>query len=244
MIVRALVCAIVVVFGVALSPAYAGDVECSLWSSGVSRSLFNNSGGYATTGAAFLASPECAHTPIGVYGNLFLSAPIADFETGAEIDGRVGMRRTFGHISTDVSVAWYYFGVGHDTWLNTGDARARIAYTFDSVNNITISPYAGVDAQRSFTMYDNAFAVFGGTTVSWTFPNAPGKPTFSADAAVWSYTTSFGPNKGPIWSLSAQIGFEVAPNVIIGPRALWAWGGTGDDERFKDMYGIFAVMKF
>lgn len=237
---------IAIVFSIVSVTAQSTETSrfsCSLWTQAVSRALFNNTGTFATKGPAIFAVPECIDTKSGMYGNLFLIIPTKDFDTGKEIDVRIGRRFKAGQYDVDASAAFYYFGVDGDMY-RTGNARMRVSRTFD-VSNITIVPYGMMDYQRSLTFHTNSLGLAAGAVVEKKLTSLPGTPTLALDVSGWKYATTASPNKGPIWPLDVSITFPVTQKVTVGGRIMQTWGNVVDSSfKPKHMAGIFAYTSF
>jgi len=220
-------------------------LSCSLWTTVMSRGLFFNSGTFATKGPVLMAVPECSNSA-GWYGNLFLIAPIGDFDTGKEADGRGGRRfKTMG-FDVDASVAVYRFSAGPGDLYTTLNGRVRVSRTFGVRNGISVQPYGYLDYQYSPTLHDNDFAYAGGVVIDSKLSGLPGKPDLSVDLGRWEHTTTWNPRKGPIWSVQASLGYEVvAKRVTFGPRFQQSWGNVVETG-FKpsNMWGVFAAYQF
>ena len=239
-----------VLFGLAflafanLANAADDRFSCSLWAQVASRSLFNNSGVWGTEGAVLMAVPECTDKETGLYGNLFLAAPLKSFETGKEIDARLGKRFKAGQLDIDASLAVFYFGVAGDMY-RTGDARVRVSRTYDIGNEVSVQPYGYAEYQRSFTFHANQLGFAAGAVISSKMNSLPGKPNLSADIGCWKYTTISAPNKGPICATDIQLGFEVTKNVTLGPRVMHVWGSVADQSnKPKHMVSMTAFIAF
>lgn len=234
------------VFAGLASAADADSLNCSVWSTLVSKGLFFNSGTFATKGPVVMVVPECSDKKTGYYGNLFLIAPIGNFDTGKEVDVRGGRRFSAGGLDVDASAAYYHFGVGPgESMYNTWNGRVRISRTFNARKDVSIQPYVYLDYQRSTTLHDNAFAFAGGAVIDSKLNGLPGKPDLSIDLGGWKHTTTWSPHKGPVWSVQATLGYEVTKKVTFGPRFQQSWGNVVDTG-FKPsrMWGVFATYQF
>ncbi len=223
-----------------------GRLTCSVWSTMMSKGLFFNSGTFVTKGPVLMAIPECADKETGLYGNLFLIAPIGNFETGKEVDVRGGRRFGAGGLDVDASVAYYHFGVGPgESMYNTWNGRMRVSHTFDVRKGLSVQPYMYLDYQYSQTLHDNDFAFAGGAVVDSKLSGLLGKPGLSVDLGGWKHTTTWAPNKGPVWSLQMSLGYQVTKSVVFGPRFQQSWGNVEDTSfKPKNMWGVFAVIGF
>lgn len=229
------------------SLASAADrFSCSVWTTLMSRGLFFNSGTFATKGPVLMAVPECVEKSSGLYGNLFLIAPIGNFDTGKEIDARLGRRFKAGGLDLDTSVAYYHFGVGPgESMYDTFNGRVRVSRTFDVRRGVSVQPYGYLDYQRSLTLHDNAFAFAGGAIVDSKLSGLPGKPDLSVDLGGWKHTTTWAPNKGPVWSAQVSLAYQVSKNLTMGPRFQQSWGNVVDRSyKPSNMWGAFAVITF
>jgi hypothetical protein len=226
------------------SAAQAEQYQCSLWTQGVSRALFNNTGTFVTTGPALFVVPECVHTSTGFYGNLFFIAPTKDFSTGKEVDLRVGKRFTSASIDIDASAAYYYFGIDGEMY-RTGDVRLRASRTFNLSPGTSITPYGIADYQRSFTNRTNSLGWAGGAAISTKLNGMPGKPTLTVDVAVWKYSTTVAANKGAILPLDVSLNFPVTQKVTLGVKAMQVWGNILDESyKPKRMAGVSLFTTF
>lgn len=222
----------------AVQAADTNRFSCSLWTQVVSRALFNNTGTFVTTGPAIFAVPECVDAETGLFGNLFLIAPTKEFNTGKEIDIRLGKRFKAGGLDVEASVANYYFGVGGDLY-DTGNGRVRISRTIDAGFG-TVQPYGVADYSHSFSFHTNSLGLAAGAVTNSKLNSWPGKPDLSVDIAGWKYTTIVAPSKGPIWSLDVSLGFPVTNKVTIGMRVTQTWGSVASDGRMPEhMVGLF-----
>lgn len=214
--------------------------SCSMWGTIVSRSLFNNSGTFATKGPALIAIPECSDQT-GLYGSLFLSVPLRTFSVGKEIDVRLGKRFELGGFSWDVSIADYYFGIGAHHMYNTIDGRVKVSRPFTIGTDNTIRPYVIGDYQRSLDLRNSASAVAIGATADTKIMKLPGQPTLAGEVSIWYYPTTFAPNKGPVRDLDLSLSYQVNKGVSVGPRARWTWGDVSapGDRHPKSMIGAF-----
>ncbi len=224
--------------------ANAADLNCSVWSTLMSRGLFFNSGTFVTTGPVLMTVPECSNRA-GWYVNLFLIAPIGDFDTGKEHDERGGRRFNAGGLDVDASVAHYRFSASPGDLYSTWNGRVRLSHTSDLGKGTSVQPYVYLDYQYSPTLHDNAFAYAGGVVVDARMHNLPGKPLLSVDLGGWEYTTTRAPHNGPITSLQASLGYRVTNRVTFGPRAQWSWGNVVDTSlKPKNMWGVFGTYQF
>jgi hypothetical protein len=211
----------------------------------MSKGLFFNSGTFATKGPVVMAVPECADKKTGLYGNLFLIAPIGDFDTGKEVDVRVGRRFNVGGLDIDASAAYYRFSAGPGDLYGTWNGRVRLSRTFSVRKGIGVQPYGYLDYQYSPTLHDNDFAFAGGVVLDSKLNGLPGKPGLSVDLGGWKHTTTWSPYKGPIWSVQASLGYEVTKKFTFGPRFQQSWGNVADESRKpKNMWGVFATYQF
>lgn len=238
--------AILFAFASLVNAAGTGRLNCSVWSTMMSRGLFFNSGTFVTKGPVVMAVPECSDKETGLYGNLFLIAPIGNFETGKEVDVRGGRRFKTGGLDIDASVAYYHFGVGPgESMYGTWNGRVRASRTFSIRNGVSVQPYGYLDYQYSPTLHDNDFAFAAGAVISSKLNGLPGKPDLSVDLGSWKHTTTWSPHKGPVWSVQASLEYEVAKNVTFGPRFQQSWGNVVDSSlKPKNMWGVFGVYKF
>jgi len=233
---------ILLVLTAGLAHAEEKGLSCSLWATTANKALFSNSGEFATTGGAIMAAPECVHEQSGFYGNLFFVIPTHDFDTGKEIDVRIGRRFKAGAFSVDASIADFYFGIGDGRMYNTVNGRVRVAHTFE-LGNGTVEPYALVDYQRSTTLHQDASAIAGGVVVNTTLTVFPGQPNLSVDLGAWKYGKSFGSSKGPVRAVQASLSWKVNEKLSIGPSITWA-SGSVNGPGTKHMAGIFMVYTF
>lgn len=236
---------VLLVFANLANAAEASRFSCSLWVSPLSRGLFFNSGTFVTKGPVIMTVPECVDKETGLYGNLFLIAPIGDFDTGKEIDVRFGRRFKAGGLDIDASVANYYFGVGSGSMWDSANGRVRISRTFDLGGGNTIEPYGYADFQRNLTpLHANAFALAGGVVVNSRLDGLPGKPTLGTDVGVWKNTNAWTPQKGPVAALQLSLGYQVNKSVTAGPRFMETWGNVVDSNgKPSNMWGMYAVIK-
>lgn len=234
--------------GIIFAPsAYADkEFECFAWTSAVSRSLFGSTGTYGTTGPALLNVTECAHTGTGIYGQVFLSAPLKKFNDGDEVDLQAGYRPKLPWLDVDVSAAWYYFGIGDAGTLQTLDVRVRVAHTFPISSGTKLELYGISDYQHSSSGTDQ-LGLATGFALAVDLP-VPGTPKLGLKGELWNYPLTPHPGRGPIGSITADLGFKIpgTAGVVIGPRAQLTVGDV--DKRhsadIKKSFGIFVLVPF
>lgn len=219
-------------------------ISCTLYTQLGSQSLFFNSGNYSTNGPAIWAVPECADKETGIYGNLFLIAPLRDWDIGKEVDVRVGRRFKAGELDINASLAYYTFGVGPGHLYNTADGRLRVSRTFEVASISTLQPYGYVDVQHSLDKHANSLAVAGGVVSKTMLNRIPGRPYLTVDIGAWKYLETWSPHTGPIWSVSASLAYDINKNLTIGPNVMHTRGTTTNSDRDKNMVGVWALYKF
>lgn len=242
---RLLVLALAVAAMPARSESASNGVSCTLWTTVVSRSLFNNTGTYGTQGPAWLSVPECVGTG-GVYGSLFLSAPLNTFDAGKEIDLRFGRRADWGMAKVDASAAWYYFGVGSSggarNMHNTGDIRLKVSGPVYLGGVTTVAPYGTLDYQRSADSGVSTVGLAGGGTLTRRLQQL-GSPVLTIDGSTWYYPKTPNPNRGPITDLDISLGYTIG-TVMVGPHMRLTWGdvSAAGNGSSKHSVGVFVLV--
>lgn len=230
-------------------PAPASDVWSGfVYSSIVSQSLFANSGFKATKGPASNSVFELQHNPTGLYVNVFGSAPLREWNIGAEGDAIVGKRFDCFSMTCDVRVGYYRFGVEGAGYWNAYDTRFAVSKTINFGGSFSLTPHGYLDAQyvnhHLPLRHDNVSAQAGVVT-SWQF-EAPLRPKLSVDWIANYHITHFAPTKGLMWAVAPTLSLELAKNFTAGPVALVTVGAVDSPDRNKvrSMFGVFANYKF
>ena len=221
------------------------NLNCELNTAFVSRSLFNNTGTFATMpGGANLSYLDCTHTPTGIYANIWGSLPFKDFNVGNEVDTRLGWRGSVSGFDIDASVAEYNFGVGRLGRFNTFDARFGVASTIGLGGGFSIRPYVTADYQHSITLHGNDLGIGGGEVIS---AKLSPKLTASVDGAAWYHPVAeYNPGKGPVWSVAPKVSYAITDKLSVGPLAMFTWGDVTrpGNYQIKSMVGGFVSLKF
>lgn len=222
-------------------------VSCSVWTAAVQKALFFNTGTYATKGSALFVIPECVDGKSGVYGNLFLLAPFKEFDTGKEIDVRVGQRGSVGGMAYDLSVANYAFWIGPGiSMFDTTDLRLRVSKTLTMVD-VSMEPFGIFDYQRGVKPTKASQTAFAGgialnTKLGW----ARGTPNFAITVTDWKVTqTSLAPVAATVFSIEASLGYSLGHGITAGPRVLQTHGSLLSTSRQPEtVVGVFAYAAF
>jgi hypothetical protein len=245
---RKAIAILAVIASVVASTVEAADtkrISCSLYASVSTQSLFFNSGVYTTNGPTTWMVPECADKETGFFGNLYLIAPLRDWDTGKEWDFRFGQRFRAIGLDFNASIANFSFGVGPGVRMNdTADGRLRVSRTFELTSNTSLQPYGYIDVQRSFDHHANSFAFAGGAVVNLKPNGLPGQPNLSVDIGGWKYLTTWNPNLGPVWTASASLAYDVNKDFTLGPSVMHSLGTITNSDYKKNMFSVFTVFKF
>lgn len=248
---RLLTIAAVIVIGVIVTASSANaesGIACSMYADLVSRSLFGNTGTYATDSWASRAVLDCLHTPSGFYGNLFGSIPLAgDMENGLEADPRVGIRFKLGPLDADGSLSYYIFGVGKGEYWQTFDARLRLGHTFELADDVKLEVYGLADYQHSLTWGTDSLGLSAGAIISTTLPFA-GEPSVGLGVEIWKYPLTPAPNSGPLGGPTLKIGWTVnkKTGTVVGIQGQVSIGGVDQPHSVPVRYsaGFFVSTDF
>ena len=220
-----------------VAQATAGD--CSATESFSSRALFANTGAYTTIGPAGVTVVDCS-LGNSFYGEVLAITPFQQFDTGKEIDFKLGWRTNLGAWGVDAFLASYSysFGTGHSSDL---DGRVKVSYKVEASSMFTFLPYVGADHTRSLSNGTSDNSVFAGAIWQIKLTEQLGWDT---DVALWHHfdaALGFNPN---VWSVTTGPSMQIDDKWSLNLGYTHTWGGVEAQGHEKSSFRGGFTFKF